>query len=181
MSFDAERTDGVVRLRRPRRADAAAFTQAAARSRAALHPWVAAPETEERFHAMLDRAGPIYVPSVLALEEGGALVGALNLSEVVRGNLLSAYLGYYAFQPHAGRGLMARGLRLLLAFAFEDLALHRVEANVQPGNVRSVALVRAAGFEHEGFSKGYLFIDGDWRDHERWAMRREPYLASRGG
>ncbi len=169
-----------MRLRRPRPDDARPFVDAVARSHASLHPWISAPDTEERFLAMLERAGPSYVPSLLELEESGAIVGAFSLSEIVRGNFLSAYLGYYVFQPHAGRGLMAQGLGLLLDFAFEDLSLHRVEANVQPSNARSTALVRAAGFECEGFSKGYLFIEGDWRDHERWAMRREPYLASRG-
>lgn len=181
MVNEAERSDGVLRLRRPRRADAAEFVEAVARSRSSLHPWISAPDTEERFLMVLERASVTYVPSVLVLEESGAIVGAMNLSEVCRGNFLNAYLGYYAFQPYAGRGHMARGLRLVLDFAFGDLALHRVEANVQPGNARSIRLLHAAGFEREGFSKGFLYIDGEWRDHERWAMRVEPYLASRGG
>jgi ribosomal-protein-alanine N-acetyltransferase len=167
------RTDGVVRLRRPRLDDTAAFTVAVERSAEHLGPWVSPPRDEASFHQMVGRLGPSYVPSVLEHVESTQLLGAFNLSEIVRGNFLSAYLGYYAFKPHAGRGFMARGLRLLLAFAFDDLALHRVEANVQPANDRSVALVRAAGFEREGFSKGYLYIDGAWRDHERWAMVRD--------
>ena len=73
---------------------------------------------------------------------------------------------------------MARGLKLVLALAFEDLALHRVEANVQPANQRSVRLLQVAGFAREGFSKKYLYIDGDWRDHERYAMLRENRSAS---
>jgi ribosomal-protein-alanine N-acetyltransferase len=181
MVNEAERSDGVLRLRRPRASDAPSFVKAVARSRASLHPWISAPDTEERFLAMLERASATYVPSVLVLEQNGAIVGAMNLSEVSRGNFLNAHLGYYAFQPHAGRGYMARGMRLVLDFAFGDLALHRVEANVQPGNGRSSKLLRAAGFEHEGFSKGFLYIDGAWRDHERWAMRVETYLSSRSG
>jgi ribosomal-protein-alanine N-acetyltransferase len=54
--------------------------------------------------------------------------------------------------------------------AFGELGLHRLEANIQPGNARSIALVRVLGFEKEGFSRRYLKIDGDWRDHERWAL-----------
>jgi ribosomal-protein-alanine N-acetyltransferase len=169
----AVRTDGVVRLRRPRLDDASAFTTAVQRSVGHLEPWVSPPRDETSFQQMVARLGPSYVPSVLEHVESTQLLGAFNLSEVVRGNFLSAYLGYYAFNPHAGRGFMARGMRLLLALAFDDLALHRVEANVQPANERSIALVRAAGFEREGFSKGYLYIDGAWRDHERWAMVRE--------
>lgn len=172
----AVRTDGVVRLRRPRLDDAAAFTAAVQRSLDHLEPWVSPPRDEAAFHHMVARLGPSYVPSVLEHVESTQLLGAFNLSEVVRGNFLSAYLGYYAFKPHAGRGFMARGMRLLLAFAFDDLALHRVEANVQPANVRSIALAREAGFDREGFSKGYLYIDGAWRDHERWAMVRDAWL-----
>ncbi len=171
------RTDGVVRLRRPRLDDAEAFIRAVRRSAAHLAPWVNPPSDGETFAKLVDRIGASYVPSVLEHVETGQLVGALNLSEIVRGNFLSAYLGYYAFTPHAGRGFMARGLRLLLAFAFDELGLHRVEANVQPGNMRSLLLVRDAGFDREGFSKGYLFIDGAWCDHERWAMRRETWLS----
>jgi ribosomal-protein-alanine N-acetyltransferase len=174
----AQRTDGVVTLRRPELVDGPAFVAAALRSSGSIKPWVFPPETASSYDAMIARVGPSYVPSVLVDRASGDLLGALNLSEVVRGNFMSAYLGYYAFEPHQGRGLMARGLKLLLAFAFEDLALHRVEANVQPANERSVRLLRAAGFEHEGFSRNYLFINGAWRDHERFAMRRECWIAS---
>ena len=68
---------------------------------------------------------------------------------------------------------MTEGLGVVLERAFTDLGLHRVEANIQPGNIASLALVRRCGFEREGFSPGYLKIGGRWRDHERWAIRLE--------
>jgi len=77
------------------------------------------------------------------------------------------------FVPHAGRGHMSEGLRLVLRRAFGGLGLHRVEANIQPGNTASRALVRRLGFRREGFSRRYLKIAGRWRDHERWALLRE--------
>ncbi len=109
----------------------------------------------------------------MRLRRSGDLVGVINLSEIVRGAFQSAYLGYYAFAPHAGQGLMAEGVRLVIRDAFRRLRLHRLEAGVQPGNRASLALVRALGFRREGYSPRYLKIAGRWRDHERWALTRD--------
>jgi RimJ/RimL family protein N-acetyltransferase len=97
------------------------------------------------------------------------------------GGLQSGYLGYGAFAAHAGRGLMTEGLRAVLGTLFGELGLHRVEANIQPGNAASLALARRLGFEKEGFSRRYLHIDGDWRDHERWALLAEDWAGGAAG
>jgi ribosomal-protein-alanine N-acetyltransferase len=70
---------------------------------------------------------------------------------------------------------MSEAIRLILRYAFNDLKLHRLEANIQPGNVASIALVRRAGFVLEGYSRRYLKISGRWRDHERWAILIEDW------
>jgi ribosomal-protein-alanine N-acetyltransferase len=64
-------------------------------------------------------------------------------------------------------------MRLLVRHAFTAMKLHRLEANIQPGNQASIALVKRCGFEREGYSPRYLKIGGRWRDHERWAIRAD--------
>jgi len=98
------------------------------------------------------------------------LVGVVNISEIVYGSFRSGYLGYYAFTPHARQGLMTEGLARVIDTAFRRLGLHRLEANVQPGNRASLRLLRRLRFRKEGYSPRYLQIRGRWRDHERWAI-----------
>jgi ribosomal-protein-alanine N-acetyltransferase len=100
----------------------------------------------------------------------GALAGVINFSQIFYGNFCSAYTGFYATAALAGNGLMTAGLKLATEHAFNTLRLHRVEANIQPGNARSLALVRRVGFQKEGFSPAYLRIANQWQDHERWAL-----------
>src|SRR5262249_12404089 len=103
------------------------------------------------------------------LRDSRDLVGVFNFNDIIRGAFQNAFLGY-AFAPHAGKGLMSEGLQLALRYAFSTLKLHRLEANIQPGNIASVALVRRCGFVREGFSRAYLKVAGRWRDHGRCAL-----------
>jgi ribosomal-protein-alanine N-acetyltransferase len=107
-------------------------------------------------------------------------VGALELSQIVMGVFRSAYLGYYLGAPYAGQGLMSEAIALVLTHAFTEMGLHRVEANIQPDNTASLALVAKLGFVREGYSRRYLKIRGRWRDHERWAILVEDWRARRG-
>jgi ribosomal-protein-alanine N-acetyltransferase len=173
-----------VYLRRPRPRDAAAFIAGARLSDRLHRGWVQAPTTKASFTAYLRRfAGPksrdtasaSHIGVVVCKFDDDALIGVFNFSEIVRGAFESSYLGYYAFAPHVGQGYMSEGLHLVMALAFVKLKLHRIEANVQPTNRPSVALVRRAGFTREGFSRRYVKIVGRWRDHERWAMLAEDW------
>ena len=90
-------------------------------------------------------------------------------------------MGYYIGAEYAGNGYMTEAVQLMLRHAFRDLKLHRVEANIQPGNLASIALVTRAGFIREGYSRRYLKICGRWRDHERWAILAEDFRNERYG
>ncbi|GAB1261749.1 GNAT family N-acetyltransferase [Aurantivibrio plasticivorans] len=110
----------------------------------------------------------------LCLDDDQTIVGTFNISGIVRGYFQSAYLGYEVFSPFQGKGYMREGLALLIDEAFGPLNLHRLEANIQPGNTASIKLVEGAGFTKEGFSKAYLNIGcKGWQDHERWALVNE--------
>jgi len=170
--------DDAVFLRAPARGDEAEFLDLVRRSRKLHHPWVAPPATPERFRAYLRRCRDANYRGLLVCRRGdGAIVGLFNISQIVRGVLQNAILGYWVGAPFAGRGYMAKGLALVLRHAFRKLKLHRVEADLQPGNTRSRALVRGAGFRNEGFSPRFVKINGRWRDHERWAICREEWGA----
>lgn len=163
-----------VGLRHPVPADRDEFLERSRASRSLHRPWVHAPQDDEGFAALLRSNRDETAERLLVCRmEDGAIVGAYNLSQIFYGHLRSAYLGYYAFTPFAGRGYMRDGLRLVLRHAFGPLGLHRLEANIQPGNAASIALVRGAGFRQEGFSPRYLKVGGRWRDHERWAILAE--------
>lgn len=163
------RTGKRVYLRRPRLGDAREFLALVEASRRLHHPWVQPPSDRKTFASYVEHASSVRtVGSLICLREDDAIAGVANLSEIVRGLFQSAYLGFYGMVPYTGAGLMREGVGLLLRHAFQDLKLHRVEANVQPANRRSLALVEALGFKKEGYSPRYLKIAGRWRDHERW-------------
>ena len=161
--------------------DCAAFIEAVRRSRRLHGVWVAPKaRTRKEFANYLMRFSyGRHFGFVVIDRESGGLAGVININEVIRGAFQSAALGYYAFAPYAGQGMMSEGMALVLKQAFGKLKLHRVEANIQPGNRASVALVKKFGFVCEGFSRRMLKIKGKWKDHERWALLAEDFRGKR--
>ena len=109
-------------------------------------------------------------------DQSDNIVGVFNVSEIVRGLFQNAFLGFYGVADYAGKGYMSAGLKLVLEKVFKEMGLHRLEANIQPENTRSIQLVKKNGFRYEGFSPRYLKIDNEWRGHEHWAMTYEDFI-----
>jgi ribosomal-protein-alanine N-acetyltransferase len=169
----AEQPDGPgrVTLRPAASGDQAEFLDLVRASARLHHPWMSLPATPEDFRAYLRRYEQSGGESLLICLRGtGAIAGMVNINSIIRGRFQCGSLGYAAFAPAAGNGYMTEGLGLVVRHAFEQLRLHRLEANIQPGNHASLNLVRRLGFRREGYSPEMLFIDGAWRDHERWAI-----------
>ena len=147
----------------------------------ALFRGLATPMQDDRaFDRYLERSSrPDCSPLLVCRRDNDAIVGAFTISEIVRGIFKSGYLGYHVFAPFAGQGYMKAAMPLVLRHAFTRLKLHRLEANIQPSNRRSIELVRRAGFSREGYSRKYLRICGRWRDHERWALLADEWRRAR--
>jgi ribosomal-protein-alanine N-acetyltransferase len=166
-------------LRRIRPSDRDEFLARVHDSAALHHPWSAPPRTSEEFDLLLRKSRRKSEERlVVCRTEDHAIVGVFGISQIFYGPFRNAYLGYYVFVPFSGEGYMREGLRLVLRHAFGPLELHRLQANIQPGNATSIALVRRAGFKKEGLSRRYLMIDGEWRDHQQWAILAEDVAAA---
>ncbi len=149
------------------------FLAAVRRSRRLHHPWVAPPTTQEDYDRYVTPDPSRVALGVFRIGDA-ALVGVVNLSPIVRGAFQSAFMGYYAFTPHARKGYLREGIELAVRHAFDELGLHRIQANVRPENVASSELLRSLGFRLESHSPRYLFLDGAWRDHLGFVRLNEP-------
>jgi len=158
-----------VYLRPVTRRDRQEFLALMQQSKRLHDPWIQPPLSGLSFHNYLARTHRDDHEGLLVCRrEGDAIVGVININNIVRGSFLSASLGYYVGAPFAGCGYMREGLELIKRYAFNELGLHRLEANIQPDNEASIALVKRCGFTYEGMSPAFLYIAGQWRDHERW-------------
>jgi ribosomal-protein-alanine N-acetyltransferase len=160
-----------VLLQDPAEADADEVVRQLRASRPFHHPWVIAPCDLPAWNRYLRRLRrDTEAGFLIRRTRDEALCGVANLNIIVFDALCSAYLSYYAVAGMNGRGYMKAGLELVIRHAFDHLGLHRLEANIQPDNVNSLRLVEGLGFQREGYSPRFLRINGEWRDHERWAL-----------
>ena len=163
-------------LRYPQTVDFAEFAKAAAESRKFHRGLVSPPSNLETFTEYVGRnesnANKCFL--ICGIDDS-RICGAINLSQIIRKGFQNAYLGYYLFADFKGKGLMTEAVKLIQKYAFTELKLHRIEANVQPENLASISVLKRCGFVKEGFSRKYLKISGRWRDHERWAIIKEDW------
>ena len=169
-------------LRPPELADWSEWVALRGRSRGFLTPWEPAWPADSltrtsfnrRVRRQLAEWRDDLTYSFLTFERGSrSLLGGLGLGNVRRGVSQSATLGYWVGEPYARRGYTTEAVSLVLDYAFGDLEMHRVEASCLPNNEASRRLLEKLGFTCEGLARGYLRIDGVWRDHLIYALLRE--------
>lgn len=171
-------------LRLPELTDVPALRALMAHNAAHLRPWSPAPPPDldplaprelrgllerQREEWLLDRTYAF----VLESRRDGALIGRMTLSQVVRGPLQGANLGYWIAEAHQGQGLTTEAAHAVVRFAFGPLRLHRVQAGTLPHNGASQRVLTKVGFREEGYARNYLRIAGRWQDHVLFAVTTE--------
>jgi ribosomal-protein-alanine N-acetyltransferase len=99
-----------------------------------------------------------------AILDGDAIAGTINVFHIMRESLQSCTIGYWIDKARNGRGLATGAVEDAVAYAFGDLALHRVEAATLLDNVASQRVLEKAAFERIGVARRFLRINGEWRD-----------------
>lgn len=171
-------------LRPPVRTDWADWAELRAESRDYLQPWepswasdvLSKPSFRYRLIRYADdwENGRSYSFFIFKRQDD-ALLGAITLSNVRRGVTQTCSFGYWIGRPYANQGFMTEAVGGACCFAFDKLALNRVEAACLPTNYASQSVLKKAGFQREGFARKYLRINGQWEDHLLFAMLRDDY------
>ena len=119
---------------------------------------------------------------------GDRFVGEASIDGIVGGALSTGWVGVWIDEEQAGHGTGQEAFVLLCREAFEELGLHRLEAAALPDNEAVRAALARLGIRDEGVAQRYRFVDGEWRDHvryaitaEEWQVRREELMARAAG
>lgn len=176
---DAIERGDLVHLRRPVAEDRDEWVALRESCLDHLLPWEPRQKVKserERWNAFFSKANTEDRQRFLICENtGGVMVGYVGLNDIRRGVMQSCNAGYWIAQRFTRKGYMTEGLRLAVRHAFRTLGLHRVEAGIQPSNVASIGVVKKLGFRYEGTALRLLEINGQWCDHERWAITAEEW------
>lgn len=172
---------GHVGVRPAVRSDAARLDALRAKNHAWLGPWdatvPAGSPTPIRTHAAMiafqrrkARDG-LMMPFVVTWDK--EVVGQLTVNTITRGSAMSASIGYWISQSHAGRGVTTLAVALVSDHLLTAAGLHRVEIAIRPENAASLRVVEKLGFTEIGLAPRYLHINGDWRDHRIFQVLAE--------
>ncbi|WP_160005115.1 GNAT family N-acetyltransferase [Rhizobium sp. 18055] len=171
--------DGNYVLRLPRYQDFNQWHKLRSASRGFLERWEPTWRrdelTEGSYRARVIRGKQEYasgqaVPLLLFHRQNMTLLGGITIGYIRRGAAQSCMIGYWMGEPHAGQGHMFAALQLVIPYIFAGLELHRIEAACIPDNARSIRLLEKAGFQREGYLRGYLKINGQWHDHVMFSL-----------
>ncbi|MFJ5989665.1 GNAT family N-acetyltransferase [Lentzea sp. NPDC092896] len=189
---------GTVELRGPRLFDGSTWSKLRIRDRAYLEQWeptaqegwdernatLSWPAQWSSLRGMARRGSTL--PFMILVD--GEVAGQITIGNIVRGSLLSAWIGYWVAADRAGGGVATAAVALLTDHAFRDAGLHRLEATVRPENGASIRVLTKSGYREEGLFKRYLDVAGQWRDHLCFALTSEEVsdglvrrLVARGG
>ncbi|NEG90534.1 GNAT family N-acetyltransferase [Bifidobacterium aerophilum] len=160
------------------------------RNREWLAPWDSgdpthgAPLTFNTWIQRQRRAEENGTGALFAITHAGNIVGQISLGAVSYGAMRTGVVGYWVSQDHAGHGFAPMALAILADWALTDPSgprLHRLEIAILPENHRSRRVVEKLGAHAEGVREKYMYINGQWRDHETYSLlaedAREGFLA----
>lgn len=174
-------------LRPPERGDLAALRALLASNADHLRPWSPAPPPNRdplataELRSLIDHQRDEWLDDrtyafLVLRRSDSALIGRMTLSQIVRGPMQGANLGYWVGEAHQGEGFTTEAARAALSFAFGPLKLHRVQAGTLPHNAASQRVLAKVGFRQEGYAKRYLCIAGQWQDHVLFGITAEEAL-----
>ena len=167
-----------VQIRHLKASDEKIFMVHIRRSRELHRSWVQVPTSGKAFQRYVQEMNTTDDQAYVAIRtDTHEMVGVVELQDIFRGDFQNAYLVYYGFAGQLQQGFMRNAVQEVIAKAFGAMKLHRLEANLQPNNLASITLLKACGFEKEGLSPKFLRKNGEWRDHERWALLNDRYAA----
>jgi ribosomal-protein-alanine N-acetyltransferase len=109
------------------------------------------------------------LPHVI-LDGSGEVVGRVTLSSIIRGAFQSCSVGYWVGAEAGGRGLATAAVGDVVRLAFDDLGLHRVQAETLLHNVASQRVLERNGFVRYGVAPDYLNIAGRWQEHALYQL-----------
>lgn len=147
-----------------------------------LRPWESGDPTHGpllTFNAWLQRQRRSQAEGTGALfviEHQSRIVGQVSLGAIDYGSMRTGVVGYWVDHAHAGRGFAPMAVALLADWAFADPTgpnLHRLEIALLPDNERSRRVAEKVGAHHEGLRPRYMYVNGQWRDHDTYCLLAE--------